>query len=501
MTKSRAAGTGARALGLALIPTMVAAFAASPGVARADGLDGERFAPAAGAGGWLSAETPVVPFHLGYGLGLFLNVADNALVVRDQGTGDVVSRPLDLAFSADLVASLGLWDHLELGVHLPIRIIYDGDPYANAGATLEASAGVGDLRLVPKLRVWGAGSAANHVVVGLALPVSVPTGDDEALRGAGGVTVEPRLLLLGRFGRLGLLGNVGYRWRSEHPEGLPYGDEIAATVAAGVELIPALEIIAELAIAKQVSTDVDGGSTELPAEVLAGVAIRPSPSWTIYGAAGLGVSDGLGAPDLRGILGVRYAPKQPSRDGFGDRDQDGIADKDDECGTEPEDEDGFADHDGCPEPDNDRDGIADDDDECPDLPEEEGGDRDGCPERTYVKVEEGKLIVFGKVRFRSGSAELDPRSEPLLEQVAIALQGTPDLRVRVEGHTDNTGPEELNEELSEQRAGRVRDNLVQRGVSSDRLEIRGEGESRPIAPNRTRAGRAKNRRVELVVID
>jgi OOP family OmpA-OmpF porin len=235
--------------------------------------------------------------------------------------------------------------------------------------------------------------------------------------------------------------------------------------------------------------------------VLAGVEIRPSPSLTIYAAGGLGVSDGLGAPDLRGILGVRYAPAQPSRDGFGDRDQDGIADKDDECGAEPEDEDGFADHDGCPEPDNDGDGIGDDDDECPDLPEEEGGDRDGCPERTYVKIEEGKLIVFGKVRFRSGSSELDPRSEPLLEQVAVALQGTPELRVRVEGHTDNTGPRELNQSLSEERAGRVRDNLVSRGVASDRLEVRGEGESRPIAPNRTRAGRAKNRRVELVVID
>jgi OOP family OmpA-OmpF porin len=500
MTKSRAAGTGARALGLALVPTLVVALAA-PRPAVADGLDGERFAPAAGAGGWLSAETPVVPFHLGYGLGLFLHVADDALVVRDQGTDDVVSRPLDLAFSADLIASLGLLDRLELGVHLPIRLVYDGDPYANAGATLEASAGVGDLRLVPKLRVWGAGSAANHVVVGLAVPVSVPTGDDEALRGAGGVTVEPRLLLLGRFGRVGLLGNVGYRWRSEHPEGLPYGDEIAATVGLGVELFPSLELLAELAIATQVSAEVDGGSTELPAEVLAGVAIRPSPSWTIYAAGGLGVSDGLGAPDLRGILGVRYAPAQPSRDGFGDRDQDGIADKDDECGAEPEDEDGFADHDGCPEPDNDGDGIGDDDDECPDLPEEEGGDRDGCPERTYVKIEEGKLIVFGKVRFRSGSSELDPRSEPLLEQVAIALQGTPELRVRVEGHTDNTGPRELNQSLSEERAARVRDNLVSRGVASDRLEVRGEGESRPIAPNRTRAGRAKNRRVELVVID
>ncbi|HET6612514.1 MAG TPA: OmpA family protein, partial [Kofleriaceae bacterium] len=137
-----------------------------------------------------------------------------------------------------------------------------------------------------------------------------------------------------------------------------------------------------------------------------------------------------------------------------------------------------------------------------DLPEETGGDKDGCPSHTYVKVENGELVIFGKVLFKTGSAEIQPKSAPLLDQIAVALKGSPDVgRVRIEGHTDDIGDEALNKSLSEERAASVRDALVERGVSEDRIEVRGYGESHPVAPNTTRAGRAKNRRVEFVITD
>jgi len=470
--------------------------------ARAQGFDAERFTPAAGAMGWTVAESPVVPFHLGLGLGLFVHGSDDALVVRDQGNGDILSRPLDTAVSADVLASLGLFDVAELALHLPVRLVYDGDPYdTGGGTTVAAGAGVGDLRIVPKVRIGSAGSLSSHVVFGLAVPISVPTGDDNELRGAGGVVLDPKLLILGRFGPVGLLGNVGYRWRSQHPANLAWGDEITFDVGAAVAVTSWLEPFVELNGAKEVATDVDGGSTELPLEALLGLALRPSPDWTISAGVGIGVSDGLGSPDLRGFLGIRWAPSSPTGDGFGDRDQDGVADRDDDCPDDVEDADGFADEDGCPEPDNDRDGVADEDDECPDQPEETGGDGDGCPDRTYVKIEEGKIYIFGKVQFRSGSTELSPKSEPLLDQVAVALQAQPDVKVRVEGHTDDTGPPATNQELSEKRAEAVREALVKRGVSGDRLQAHGYGETQPRAPNRTAAGRAKNRRVEFVIIE
>src|SRR5436190_21395589 len=96
--------------------------------AAAQGLDGERFAPAAGAAGGFVLERPVVPSHLGYGLGLFLGFADDALVLRDRATGAVVGKPLDTALSLHLLASLGLFDVLEIAVDLPARLVYEGDP-------------------------------------------------------------------------------------------------------------------------------------------------------------------------------------------------------------------------------------------------------------------------------------------------------------------------------------------------------------------------------------
>jgi outer membrane protein OmpA-like peptidoglycan-associated protein len=202
------------------------------------------------------------------------------------------------------------------------------------------------------------------------------------------------------------------------------------------------------------------------------------------------------------VAGLRYHHRVPERHGFLDRDQDGILDKDDDCPTEVEDLDGFEDDDGCAEVDNDEDGVVDDLDECPDLPEERGGDGDGCPSRTYVKIVEGRIEVFGKVLFRSESADIEERSGPLLDQLAAAMKANPQVRrVRIEGHTDDTGDRDFNQKLSEERAEKVSRALEDRGVDDDRLETRGHGESRPTAPNSTPAGRAKNRRVEFIILE
>src|SRR5262245_38571470 len=116
--------------------------------AAADGLDAERFVPATGAEGTFVPDHPAVPFHLGWGLGLFLNFADDQVVQRD-GTGNELSKPVDTAFTADLLGSIGLFGFSEIGLGLPIHIVWDGDPYGMYAATR----GVGDLRLVPKFAI------------------------------------------------------------------------------------------------------------------------------------------------------------------------------------------------------------------------------------------------------------------------------------------------------------------------------------------------------------
>ncbi len=466
---------------------------ATLGAARADGLDAERFVPSVGAEGTFVNEHPAVPSHLGWSLGLFLNFAHEQLVVRDDD--GVVSRPLHTALTTDLTASLGLFGWAELGVGLPLHLVYDGDTYTAGTARLDASPGIGDLRVVPKLALLRRGDLHRHVLLGLAVPVSFPTGDDEAARGAGGFAVHPELLFAFHTGKLGLGFNVGYRWRSHHPADLPWGDEVTLGPWLSVALTRALTLRIETYAANVVDANVSGA--DFPVEVLAGLDYAIG-NWDLYLGASRGITDGLGDPAFRLLGGVRYRHDAPRREGFEDSDGDGIADKDDDCRNDDEDEDGFQDGDGCPEPDNDEDGIPDAQDECPELT----GDRehDGCPAKTYVKIEGGKVYIFGKVQFGLGSSNIDRRSEPLLDQIGEALTANPDVgQLRIDGYTDNVGDPRFNRRLSEERAASVRAALIKRGVDGDRLTTRGFGEASPIAPNKSPAGRAKNRRVEFII--
>ncbi len=474
---------------IALISVVIA------GTAHADGLDGERFVPSVGAEGTFVNEHPSVPSPFGWSLGLFLNYADDQVVLRNDA-GDVGPRPVHTGLTTDLVAAIGLFGWSELGIGLPIHLVYSGDNFMAGGTVLNADSGVGDLRLVPKFALLRRGTLNQHVLLGLAVPITFPTGDDEAVRGAGGYSVTPELLFAYHMNKLGLGFDAGYRWRSHHPAGLPWGDEIVIGPSISYALTDALTIRGEMYGEKTVSAAVTGA--DFPVELLAGIDYAIG-NVDLYAGASRGLTDGIGDPVIRIIGGIRYRHDAPRHEGFEDTDGDGILDKDDKCRDQPEDEDGFQDEDGCPDPDNDQDGIPDSQDECPEL----AGDRahDGCPAKTYVKIENGKVYIFGKVQFATGSAHIDRRSEPLLDQIGQALVANPQVgKIRVDGHTDNVGGTGINQKLSEERAASVREALIKRGVDGDRLATRGYGESRPVAPNKSPAGRAKNRRVEFIIV-
>jgi outer membrane protein OmpA-like peptidoglycan-associated protein len=108
-----------------------------------------------------------------------------------------------------------------------------------------------------------------------------------------------------------------------------------------------------------------------------------------------------------------------------------------------------------------------------------------------------KLEVPSDVSFAVGRADINPRMRPILDQFANGLAQQQGTEVRIIGHTDNTGSDELNNRLSLDRAQSVRDYLLSRGVRGDTVQIAGRGEREPIAENSTEAGRAKNRRVEI----
>jgi len=188
-----------------------------------------------------------------------------------------------------------------------------------------------------------------------------------------------------------------------------------------------------------------------------------------------------------------------------DNDGDGILDKDDLCPNDPEDKDGWEDEDGCPEADNDGDGILDKDDACPNAPETKNGyeDEDGCPdEKKRVKIVKGKILILEKIFFEYDKAIIKKESYGILYEVAKTMEENPQiLLVRVEGHTDSDGGDDYNLKLSDARAHSVRDFLIKKGgVSGDRLEAKGYGETKPIDTNETPEGKANNRRVEFIIV-
>lgn len=120
------------------------------------------------------------------------------------------------------------------------------------------------------------------------------------------------------------------------------------------------------------------------------------------------------------------------------------------------------------------------------------------PEKPRSPEPQSQKISLAGSLFKTGSADLD--DEAAYEQLAKAgriLAANPKLHVRIEGHTDSVGTEEKNQVLSQARADRIKAILVEGGVSADRITTQGFGASKPIADNKTKEGRAKNRRVEI----
>lgn len=104
-------------------------------------------------------------------------------------------------------------------------------------------------------------------------------------------------------------------------------------------------------------------------------------------------------------------------------------------------------------------------------------------------------LAANPINFATGSAEIDPSSDAILEDAAAAINAAPGIAVEIVGHTDDQGPAAANQELSEARAQAVLDRLVELGVDADRLTARGAGEDEPIVENDTAEGRAQNRRI------
>jgi OOP family OmpA-OmpF porin len=109
---------------------------------------------------------------------------------------------------------------------------------------------------------------------------------------------------------------------------------------------------------------------------------------------------------------------------------------------------------------------------------------------------EGHVALY--INFDTGKSTIKPESEPIIHQIVEMMRANPEVKISVEGHTDNVGNPESNKMLSEDRANAVVTAIVAQGIDAKRLSSVGHGEDKPIADNKTEEGRASNRRVELV---
>ncbi|WP_027137972.1 OmpA family protein [Gaetbulibacter saemankumensis] len=202
-------------------------------------------------------------------------------------------------------------------------------------------------------------------------------------------------------------------------------------------------------------------------------------------------SDGDGIPDKDDDC--PNTPGLKALNGCPDADGDGIADKDDKCPNVA----GPAANNGCPWPDTDGDGVADKDDKCPTVKGTVANN--GCPEVSEAVLK--TLNEYAKtILFDTGKATIKKQSAGVLNDIVGILKEYTNAKFTIDGHTDSTGSDTLNQKLSESRANAVKDYLVENGIDGSRLSAAGYGESKPIDTNATSEGRRNNRRVEINLV-
>jgi outer membrane protein OmpA-like peptidoglycan-associated protein len=370
---------GRGSLGLALVAALlVPSVASSQGTLSRGGFDVQQFRPMPSLRtNYFSQPSSGILGDGEFELGVLVQYADDVLVIRDTA-GDAASSIVGQQLWGDILFAYGVGGIFEVGVDLPIILVHDGDDGLAGALRGDGGAGLGDIRVVPALRILDPTADEEDpsgIGLGFMLDTYLPTGDEDSYRGEG-TRVEPRLALdyfLAGGSRFGV--NLGYTIRPEHEVGrLEVDDTLTYGLGAEIALTDTIHAVGEL-FGEAVLGAEDSGAEETPLEYVLGLKFVPSEAALISVGGGSGLIHGFGTPDYRIFLAAtfRHVPVR-------DTDGDGLLDDVDVCVEEPEDRDGFMDEDGCPDPDNDGDGIADTYDACPNDPEDADGfeDQDGC---------------------------------------------------------------------------------------------------------------------------
>jgi uncharacterized repeat protein (TIGR01451 family) len=331
-----------------------------------------RFSPAGGHHRvWSVQESQVTPAWKPYG-SLIYHLETDSLTVT---AGRYEERVLDLSHVLDLNAGVGLFGRAQIELAMPIALAAESSGGTSSTTPLSGAA-IGDLLVRGRVRLLD--NALGGVGVAVSAGVTVPTGDEKRFRGDPGVGILFDAIADWRTTQTVVSLNIGTHIRTKDATFLTATISHELTYGLGLEVFLSrdrLSVASELFGRTPVSAVFQDDSTS-SLEVMFGPKWWFMPSLSVQAAASAGLVRGIGTPSFRFMLGVQWAPRSEDLDG------DGILDGVDRCVRAPEDLDGFADMDGCPDPDNDQDGVPDELDGCPNRAEDFNGvdDDDGCPE-------------------------------------------------------------------------------------------------------------------------
>lgn len=433
-----------------LTATVVAVLLCAPPAfaVRVKRPDMSLFDPASDAGRYMSVHDAETFLQGRWSTGLYLDYARKALELRNVATNQTFDIVRD-ALTGHVVGAVGATDWFTVGAAVPVtvwQIFFDPDTQRTTGgaAPQQQKAGLGDVRLETKFRLLDI--TEYNIGVAVVPHFIFPTGRKGSFisgeRWTPGLTVAVEGNI---HDRVWLALNAGYQYvkgQNQYFTGNANAiidDLIRLGLGARVRITDDWAFVGE-GVAETIAKNAFRLSTQTPVEMLAGVSYTPQHPY-VRGLAislmgGGGITRGVGAPKIHGVLGVSYpTPKVVTI----------------------------------------RDEIK-------------------------VQVEEKIVITqkihfaFNSSAIRPISYPiLDDVAELLRENPQIQL-------VEVEGHTDWVGSAEYNMRLSQRRAKSVVNYLVKHGTAAGRLSPRGYGESRPVADNNTAEGRAKNRRTEFTVV-
>lgn len=503
-------------------------------------LNAQVFRPTLDEGSLLWVDEAARREHPGFA-GRFLLQYVNDPLVYELEDGERLGLVTQL-YEADVLGALQAGP-LRVGAHVPVYLFTTGEVVGDEG-------GLGDIALDGKLT-----ALQGPIDLAVNVRVSLPTHTVDSALGSSATGWELAGIVSRRFGPVLLAANVGTRGGPPAElENVSLNDGFVGRAAIGLAVSDGAGIAAEFAGTIPYSAPLSS-SDGRPLELLGSGYGYTSRDVVFRGGVGTGLTPGIGSPDLRVLVGVGYEPRarpEPPVEVAGpvDTDGDGLLDPDDGCPEVAEDADGWQDEDGCPDPTTLLQVVVRDESNGEELdigrvtvscgetratgaspfagevppgscevsvtaagytPGQQTVDVPNgpplevavvlapIPEATVTMTRE-RISLRETIRFAVDEAVILPESFAMLDETARVLQEYPEIReLRIEGHSDERGPDTYNLDLSTRRARSVLDYLVSKGVDPERLSSEGFGETRPVDLGHTEAAWSKNRRTDFFV--